>query len=66
MNAVVTPTSYLFTGLTLCGVIIKKRGQLKMGRGNKSFFQICTENAAMGFWSCNDHTPLPHVVTTLL
>jgi len=42
-NPLVKPLSHLFADLTLCGVIRRKRGQLRMGRGNKSFFQIHTE-----------------------
>lgn len=47
-NPFVKPFSYVFADLTLCGVIIRKRGQLKMERGNKRFFQIHTEKCHDG------------------
>lgn len=47
-NQLVKPFSYVFADLTLCGVTIRKRGQLRMERGNKKFFQIHTEKCHDG------------------
>lgn len=63
-NLLIKFPSYLFADLTLCGLIITKRDQLRMGWGNKSFLQSHTENAIRDFCRYNDQAP--HFMTTLL